>query len=170
MTNQKSKGNTFEREMAKILSLWWSDGKSDDLCWRSSSSGGRATQRAAKGKTTKGAAADLTPVGDEMIPFFDCFIVELKKGYNTDSIQDLIDKTKSVYSEWIDKCISECSEQGIPFFIIMHKRDRRKTIFITNYPKIGRNVLKENNRILWWGSLQDFLDSGIKESLKKGIK
>lgn len=41
----KRKGSKFERDLCTKLSLWISNGKHNDLLWRSAMSGGRATRR-----------------------------------------------------------------------------------------------------------------------------
>jgi hypothetical protein len=47
-----AKGSSFEREIAKLLSLWWSEGMRDDVFYRSHASGGRFTMRRKSGKDT----------------------------------------------------------------------------------------------------------------------
>jgi hypothetical protein len=61
MVNGKAKGSSFERDICKRLSLWLTDGKNEDVFWRSSMSGGRAT--VAKGKVRQ--AGDITAVSPE---------------------------------------------------------------------------------------------------------
>jgi hypothetical protein len=39
----KRKGGSFERKISKELSLWWTDGKSKDIFWRTHSSGAMGT-------------------------------------------------------------------------------------------------------------------------------
>lgn len=75
-----AKGSEFEREFAKRLGVWW--GGRDDIFWRSSNSGGRATVRRAGGLATAGQAGDIAatdPVGQ---PLVDLITFELKKGYS----------------------------------------------------------------------------------------
>ena len=56
----KSKGSSFEREVCKALSLWVSNGKNEDLFWRSAMSGGRATVGRKAGKSHKAHAGDIS--------------------------------------------------------------------------------------------------------------
>lgn len=74
----KAKGSQFEREICKKLSLWVSEGKSDDLFWRSAMSGGRATVRAKKGEKTKSGHGDITAVTPEGHLLTDKFVIECK--------------------------------------------------------------------------------------------
>jgi hypothetical protein len=45
-----AKGSRYERELCKRFSFWFSDGESEDLFWRTSGSGSRATNRRRLGK------------------------------------------------------------------------------------------------------------------------
>jgi hypothetical protein len=96
MKNTKAKGSNFERECARALSLWWSEGLRDDLAWRTSGSGATHTTRAKKGKQTAGQAGDLCATDAEMIPFFDFFLVECKSGYRSHNASKSIDPLSSV--------------------------------------------------------------------------
>ncbi len=97
MANKSSKGSAFERQVCKQLSLWWTDWERDDIYWRTSQSGGRATSRTKAGKTTAGQYGDITcvdpdGVGSELTKLFS---IELKKGYGPWSFVDLIARTTS---------------------------------------------------------------------------
>jgi len=76
--NSKTKGNNFEREICKKLSLWLSYGKDDDLFWRTSSSGGRFTQRLKKGLNTKNQAGDITSTSPQSDFFSRKYLIECK--------------------------------------------------------------------------------------------
>lgn len=56
----KQKGSAFERKVCKLLSLWISLGKREDLFWRSAMSGGRATVGRKSGKDHAKHAGDIT--------------------------------------------------------------------------------------------------------------
>ena len=78
------KGSANERTKCKEWSLWWTDGKRDDIFWRTSGSGARAKVRSKAGKTTAGSYGDITaidPLGD---PLIEVCTVELKKGYTSE--------------------------------------------------------------------------------------
>lgn len=75
----KVKGNSYERECAKRLSLWLTDGKHDDRVWRSASSGGMATRRDDAGKDPGAHVGDLVPSGELNSQFFEMFCVECKR-------------------------------------------------------------------------------------------
>lgn len=95
MSNGNKKGSSFERKICKQLSLWWTDGERDDVFWRSSQSGGRATQRAKKGKTTYGSYGDIAAVDPYGEPLLKLFTIELKRGRSHGTPDDLIRSGKS---------------------------------------------------------------------------
>lgn len=128
------KGASYEREIARQLSLWWSDGESDDWFWRSSQSGGRATQRAKSGKTTENAYGDLAAMNRNAQRLFELLTVEIKRGYNSYTISDLIDKPNSNkgFIEFIDQAKRDASLAGVEFWVLIHKRDRRDAVVVSN--------------------------------------
>ena len=73
-----SKGASFEREVCKDLSLWLSAGDHDDLLWRSAMSGGRATVRFKKGRTSRSLAGDISPISAGGEKLTDIFLLECK--------------------------------------------------------------------------------------------
>ena len=56
----KDKGGNFERDICKALSLWYTYGEDDNIFWRTSGSGNRATVRTKKGQKTKYDYGDIT--------------------------------------------------------------------------------------------------------------
>jgi hypothetical protein len=129
-----AKGGQFERDVARNLSLWWSKDKRDDLCWRSSQSGGRATVRHRKGKKTAGHCGDLCATNGEMAPFFETVTVEIKKGYNNVSIAQVIDKAvprkpgKRHFAAFVLQAHDAAKRAGTKFWWLIHKRDGRQTM------------------------------------------
>lgn len=87
-----AKGADFERTICKELSLWWTGGKRDDIFWRSSQSGGRATVRFQKhGKKTAGAHGDITALDPIGVPLLKLFTIELKRGRAHGEPGDVLD-------------------------------------------------------------------------------
>lgn len=74
----KAKGSAFEREVCKRLSLWVTNGKSEDVFWRSAMSGGRATVGARKGKDLRRQAGDITAVAPEGHSLTERYYIECK--------------------------------------------------------------------------------------------
>ncbi len=128
----KQKGNAFEREICKMLSLWWSGNKRDDVFYRSQSSGGRATQRAKKGQTTSNHYGDVAATDAEGLPFTKFVTVEIKRGYSTSTPYDYIDRlpftNPSKFEEWVDQAQVEHKKARAKGWWLITKRDRKQTI------------------------------------------
>lgn len=103
--SKSSKGSQFERTVCKQLSLWWTSGARDDVFWRVSQSGGRATQRAKSGRKTFGSYGDIAfvdPIGE---PLLRLFTIELKRGKSHGCPADLIDRTPSLLPSPFEKTL-----------------------------------------------------------------
>lgn len=171
------KGSQFERDIAKKLSLWWTDGSRDDIFWRTSQSGGRATTRAKKGKTTANSEGDLCAIDPIGQPLMDRFVIELKKGYNKDSLIDLIDSPTSkqvgMYPKWIKK-VKEQAENGRKQWLLIIKRDRRREIIVFGCPTASFLDIRDFACRLTYGIyfcpldhfLKDIKATDIKEKIK----
>jgi len=128
---KSSKGSSFEREICKQLSLWWTDDERDDVFWRTSGSGARATTRRKNDIRTKYEYGDVTftdPIGQ---PFIDVFLIELKRGYSSDvSVLDLLDKDIDmklpILLQWWKKAEEEKQFAERKYSIIIFRRNRRK--------------------------------------------
>lgn len=127
-----AKGSAYEREIAKQLSLWWSLGASDDLFWRSSQSGGRATSRAKVGKTTANACGDLCAQTKEGQDLLELFTIEIKRGYNTYTISDVLEKGTKGFNLFVAQAAKAAQLAGTPYWLLIHKRDRRPALVFTN--------------------------------------
>lgn len=123
------KGSRFEREISRQLSLWWTGGERDDVFWRSSQSGGRATQRAKQGKATYGAYGDITaldPIGE---PLLKLFTLELKRGRSHGTLEDLLDLPKDSAIRPVEKTLLQAHDSHrqarSKFWMVISQRDRR---------------------------------------------
>lgn len=122
--NSKALGNAYERDVAKQLSLWLTDGQSDDVVWRDLGSGNRATIRAKQGKKTT-RSGDFVPTDLNYKWFFDAFCVDSKcyKEWNPVFINESNIKSNSIFNQWL-KVIEE-SQGKIPLMIckIRNRKD-----------------------------------------------
>jgi hypothetical protein len=83
------KGAAYERTLAVMFSLWISDGKREDILWRTAMSGGRATVKRSKGKSADAQAGDLgsiDPMGDW---FASTFLIEAKRYHSFEWHRDV---------------------------------------------------------------------------------
>jgi len=131
------KGSQFEREVCKILSLWWTDGKREDVFWRTAGSGARATQRNKIGKKTFGQDGDVQatdPIGQ---PLIDLCSIEIKRGYSKNTIFDILDKPKKaklqIYEQFINQSCKENKNSGAIYWMLITRRNRRETIVFIPY-------------------------------------
>lgn len=151
-----SKGSAFEREVCKLLSLWWAgDDNNDSVFWRTSNSGGRATTRSKGGKRTNHQYGDLCatdPVGQ---PFCDLFTVEVKRGYSCCSLMDLLDKrpgaAEQIWEKWLKKVIKDAELARTPYWLLITRRDRRQTMVVTPLDYQGGILWELKTTRFWWG-------------------
>lgn len=132
MSTGRTKGQSFERLVCKQLSLWISNGESDDHLWRTAASGGRATNRHTKGKSTKNAAGDICATTPEGAAFLKIFAVELKCGYSKFSLFDLLDKpakaVKQNHEKWCEQAEKSRQQSGSVYWMIISKRNKREPV------------------------------------------
>lgn len=120
------KGSAFEREVSKILSVWWTSNDRDDIFWKTSGSGGRATSRRKTGKDTAFSTADITfsdPLGEPLIKIWN---IEAKSGYGDSPrkrkdgtlrktnwcVLDLLDGTRTKNPELFMQMWEQCSRDA----------------------------------------------------------
>ncbi len=126
------KGSAYEREFCKKLSLWWSNGRREDIFWRTSQSGGRATTRAKKDQTTVGQYGDIAATDPIGAPLMEVVTIELKRGYPRATIHDLLDKSNGAaqqqFEKWVEQ-VRESARLASSFsWMLVTKRDRRESL------------------------------------------
>lgn len=125
MKNPKAKGASFEREIAVNLSKWASFGEREDLFWRSSMSGGRATVARKKGGNLEAVIGDLCAIHPDGKPFLDKFYVELKH-YKDLNYSGILTKTGHLMRFWESTITEANSYKRNPMLIA--KQNRLPTI------------------------------------------
>lgn len=127
---KSNKGSAFERDIARKLSLWWTNDERDDVFWRTSQSGGRASVRAKKGQKTHGSYGDIAAVDPIGEPLIQTVTIELKRGYKKWSFLDIVDKSPKAALQTFEKFWEQVKEDsknaGTPYSMIIFKRDRRE--------------------------------------------
>lgn len=126
------KGSEFEREICRTLSMWWSNGKRDDLFWRSAGSGAMAKTRSKKGKTTSGQYGDIQATDVEGKDLLKVFTIELKRGYNADNFLNMLDKPSNAAMQGWEKFYQQVKKDfknaKSRTWIIIWRRDRKKAL------------------------------------------
>lgn len=129
---KSAKGSDFERELCKALSKWWTKGARDDVYWRSSGSGARATVRSRSGLSTFGGCGDITAIDPIGAPLTQVCTVELKRGYSASTWSDLFEMDPvSAQQEWerfLEQAIRESRQAGVPHWLLIVRRDRKKAL------------------------------------------
>jgi hypothetical protein len=159
VAKSNKKGADFERSICKMLSLWFSHGKQEDIFWRTAGSGARATTRAKKGLSTSDHAGDICAIDIVGKPLTDIVLFELKRGYSSKtpsksiSLIAFIDKLSKekdpILLKWMDKLDEETKTHGRKFWLCIFKRDRKQAVIgmmKSTFDYINdRNV----NRYIW---------------------
>ena len=125
------KGDDFERENCRYLSLWWTEGERDDIFWRNRV---KVTSKTPKAEKQLG---DITATHTLGLPLIEIFNIEVKTGYSKTKsgkrtrnvpwdILDIIDSTSpkgaKVFVEFWKQTIEDAQLSGrIPMLIF--KRD-----------------------------------------------
>lgn len=72
------KGGAFEIYVLRRISLWLTDGRRDDIFWRSATSGARATVQLKKGVINMAQSGDISAIDPEGYEFINTTFVECK--------------------------------------------------------------------------------------------
>lgn len=152
------KGPGYERSFCKQLGMWWTNGKRDDIFWRTASSGARATMRAKKGLRTADSYGDVKAESIIGKPLTKDCLFSLKRGYTGKKgkkslkwacLLDLIDKpdnlaTIPAITKWWEEAMRVAIGAGRKKCFLVFKRDRKNAI-IGMQPSIF-NELEESNK------------------------
>lgn len=158
------KGGNYERKLCKRFGLWWTqdlDTPRNDIFWRTSQSGGRATQRQKKGVKTAYQYGDMTftdPIGK---PLIDLFLFEFKKGYNDMDVLDIIDsrQKKPLLLKFWDKAEQDRKACGRPYSILIVKRDHKKSFVVIESSLLG---ILEDHCGVWKDKMLIIKDWGLR--------
>jgi hypothetical protein len=130
---RSAKGSRFERALCKRLSLWWTSGERDDVFWRSSQSGGRATTRRKAGKSTFGSYGDIAAVDPIGRPLLDKITLELKRGYSKTSFSEVFDRTnktlQGTFESFLEQAITQAQEAKTEWMLITQRDQHHALCF-----------------------------------------
>lgn len=113
--------------------MWWSEGKHDDIFWRTDSSGGRAKFRKRyQKKDTYGQAGDVQAVNPIGQPLLDLFTIELKRGYSKNTIVDMLDKREhmsvQIWEKHVKQAMQDARNAKSISWMLIHRRDQRDAL------------------------------------------
>lgn len=145
MSRGKFKGTSYEREICRQLSLWWTQDKRhprDDVFWRAAGSGNRAKSRGRKGKRTYNQHGDVMATDPIGSPLLDMFTIEIKRGYSKHTVADLLDKPKGAkqqqFEKWLDEVWESHEQSGSVSWMLIQKRDHRDALIFMPEPILRR--------------------------------
>jgi hypothetical protein len=130
-----AKGSGFERQLCKMLSTWISEGKTDDVFWRTAGSGGRATVRAKKNKeSARSMHGDIlaNATGDAALDllakqFLEIVTIEAKAGYSNATPYQVFDKRPTAklqtWETFFVQAARECTQAKTFGWLIISKRN-----------------------------------------------
>lgn len=124
----KAKGAGFERMVCKRLSLWLSQGRRDDLFWRSAMSGGRATLKSGR----KAQAGDISAIHSEGDTFLQDVFIECKNYANLDLVAFLLGKDKGKLSKFWETALMQAAETNKRYTLLIGKEDYRPIFVLTS--------------------------------------
>lgn len=128
--NPKSKGSRYERSVCKRLSMWVTNMKRDDVFWRSSNSGGRATVARQRGRSAAAAAGDICAIDPAGAPFLSLFYVESKHYEHLELGKWVFGQAGKRDKFWDKPCKEAREEQRTPFIVL--KQNHRPELLATN--------------------------------------
>jgi hypothetical protein len=129
-----AKGAAFERQIAKLFSLWISDGESPDLLWRSAGSGGRSTlRRKQTGRGIEYHASDIAPLHPDAAPFVDVFTLECKTYASIDLHQLFYDPEHSTIAKWWAQACRDAASVGRwPLMVVKELRQPALVVLLAS--------------------------------------
>jgi len=130
--NSMRKGSSFEKEICKQLSLWFSHDEREDLFYRTAGSGARSTSRAKRGKTTANSAGDIGYLDASGKPLMEAITFELKCGYNNTDTTSLIDtapgRKRPQLLEFIEQAVDSAKNAQSKYWAVIHKRNGKQAL------------------------------------------
>lgn len=128
-----AKGSEFERKVCKQLSRWLSNGKRDDLLWRTAMSGGRATIQLRRGIINRAQAGDVSAIDSAGERLTDLFILECKHVRSIDFLQTVACRRGFLYKVWTGMLNTEAKkpreERRQP--MIIARQNGIRTVLVT---------------------------------------
>lgn len=131
----KPKGAAAEREVAKLLSLWWTNGEDDSVFYLTAGSGARQTSRRKCGMDTHNSAGDLGYLDISGKPLIDKVLFEIKRGYNNRldvlSVVDAkVTAKPNILLQWLEKAEQEKEDNQRNHVFLIMRRDYKEYVIV----------------------------------------
>jgi hypothetical protein len=159
----KRKGGNYERQIAKRLSLWITQGKNENGLWRSSSSGATATIGKKKGEINPYQCGDLCAVSPDCYNFAEKIYVEIKS-YKQLNITNFIFNRPSILEKFWKIALQESKDYNKEPIIVAKENNFPELIIFRK--KLFDNLLPQQHfskiEIKNGGTYIAFLDEFLK--------
>ena len=129
----KAKGNSFEIKICRELSLLISNGKRNDLLWRSALSGGRATIQLRNDILNQTQAGDISSIDVLSHWLIRDYMIECKHYANLEFTSGFLSNTGSLYRFWAS-LLKDATRRGKAPMLIA-KQNNRPIIMLTSPSK-----------------------------------
>lgn len=165
------KGGQYEREICRQLGRWWSHGERDDIFWRTSNSGGRATTRSKTGRRTFGQYGDVQAVDPVGAPLLRAFCFEVKRGYSSSSFADVLDQPRlAAQQEWekfVEQARTAARDSRAKYWLLIQRRDLCRAFIF--FPHALYLELQDNGVLAHqWGHPFVLVRTWVKSKTDKG--
>ena len=183
---RKHRGNNFENEICREISLNWSKGTDDTIFIRTDNSGGRATSRKKTGKKIEFQSGDIgfnNPIGK---PLIDRWNMEAKSGYQKTrktkcgitktnwGVLDLLDGSEKepYFLLFWEQCYSEAADTDREPILFFRRNNRQSCIALRReYFEIltrffGSSYNLFNYQIQLWIGIEEIVILNFKEFMK----
>lgn len=144
----KQKGAQNERNICRLLSLWVTHGKQEDVFWRSAMSGGRATVAKRRGKKLASQAGDISSVDEAGHILTDDFYIETKHVKLLALDRFIVKRTGPLVNYWHTASQEAVSYRKSPLLIV--KQNMLPTLLICRFgivSKLTGNKLRASDSL-----------------------
>jgi hypothetical protein len=126
----RNKGNQFERDMCRKMSLWISRGERTDLFMRNVASGGAFTMSLKRGSAL-GVGGDMMAVHPLAHAFLDVFLTEYKH-WRALNFEAALWNNRGEFARVITKAEKQAQEAGRHCFIVAKQNFRAPILLMPN--------------------------------------
>jgi hypothetical protein len=153
-----AKGGSYEREICRDLTAWWTgDELKDVIFWRTSQSGGRATERQKRGKHVGSSqVGDVTAIDPDGMPLTRLVTIEIKRGYPDAHLGELLDKGTrykgpTPLESFLLQTIAAAQRANTPWWMLIHRRDHKAAMVYvhTDFIRGVREYDTEGQKHYW---------------------
>lgn len=146
MANSSRKGGQFERDVARQLSRWISNGEDDSWLWRTAGSGGMATRRSGKGKkSSENQYGDIACVDERGQFFTKLFSVEAKHLKSLE-VERALWGGAGPLVDAVRQCVRDCIDSKRWPLLILKQNNRKPLVGLTENSLYALDMLCDETK------------------------